>query len=63
LRSRSGTSSCAASCSSISTLGRDRPVSMKLTCLAETPAASAKSIWLILRRRRHSRSSGPTRDG
>ena len=43
LRSRSGTWSRSARCSSISGLGRERPVSTKLKCLVETPASSARS--------------------
>ena len=65
LRSRSGTSRCSARCSTISRLGRDRPVSTKLRCRAETPASFARSSWLRRRRVRQSRSSWPTvnRDG
>ena len=44
----------------ISALGRERPLSTKLTWRAETPASRARSIWLRRRRRRQSRSSGPT---
>ena len=59
LRSRSGTSRCSASRSTISLLGRERPVSMKLRCRDETPASSARSICVSRRRPRHSRRSSP----
>jgi hypothetical protein len=44
----------------MSALGRERPVSTKLKCRADTPASSARSSWLSRRRLRQSRSSGPT---
>src|SRR4051794_4088214 len=61
LRSRSGTSSSSASRSTISGLGRERPVSTKLRWRAEMPASRARSSWLRWRRRRQSRSRPPTR--
>ena len=60
LRSRSGTSSWSARCSTISRLGRERPVSTKLRWRAEMPAALARSSWLRRRRVRQSRRSCPT---
>ena len=44
----------------MSALGRERPVSTKLRCRADTPVSSARSSWLSRRRRRQSRRSGPT---
>ncbi|CAM5232127.1 hypothetical protein SVIOM74S_09174 [Streptomyces violarus] len=55
-----GTSRCSASRSTISSLGRERPVSMKLMCRAEESARSASSSWLTRRCSRQARSSGPT---
>jgi hypothetical protein len=45
----------------IRALGRERPVSMKLRCRAETCASGASSSWLSRRRVRHQRNRTPTR--
>src|SRR3954452_20339061 len=60
LRPRSGTSSCSARCSTISRLGRARPVSRKLRCRAETPASFERSSWESRRRCRQVRRREPT---
>ncbi|GGW09719.1 hypothetical protein GCM10018980_21120 [Streptomyces capoamus] len=59
MRSRTGTWSCSASRSTISSLGRDRPVSTKLMCRAEESARNASSSWDSRCRSRQARSSGP----
>src|SRR5262245_19867413 len=59
LRSRSGTSSSSARRSTISRLGRERPVSMKLRCRDETPLTEDSSSWLSRRVWRQVRSSPP----
>ena len=46
--------------STISGLGRDRPVSTKLRCLGDMPTSWARSIWLRRRRWRQPRSRSPT---
>lgn len=43
----------------IALVGRERPVSMKLTCRLATPARRARSSWERLRRLRQSRSRVP----
>ena len=43
--SRSGTASSSQSRRIIAGVGRDRPVSTKLTCRVETPARDASSSW------------------
>src|SRR3546814_487703 len=48
---------------SIAALGFERPVSMKLRWRVEISLSSARSIWLIRRRTRHSRSCSPREAG
>ena len=60
LRSRKGTSSCAARWRTISRLGCERPVSRKLKWRVEISASQESSSWLKRRRWRHSRRRSPT---
>ena len=57
--SRSSPASSSRSRSIMSRVGRERPVSMKLRCRADTSAASATSSWDRRRRSRQVRTSEP----